>query len=112
MTRACVHFGTHNHPVKIGDYRKDIAKGRSLVKEQVHWTSMATNFDIVQDATEEMLGDMLIAPNGVQHRTLEIDKLLPLFDRCQQFSSASFRNKVSDFQYFGTSRIMDSITKL
>lgn len=47
MTRACVHFGTHNHPVKIGDYRKDIAKGRSLVKEQVHWTSMATNFDIV-----------------------------------------------------------------
>lgn len=31
MTHACVNLGIHNHPVKIGDYRDDIAKVESLV---------------------------------------------------------------------------------
>lgn len=64
MTCACVHFSIHNHPVKIGDYHDDIAKGESLVKEQVQRTPTVTNSTIVLEATKEMLGDMLLAPNG------------------------------------------------
>ena len=35
MTRACVHFGSHNHPVKDGDCRDSILRSRSLISDQV-----------------------------------------------------------------------------
>ena len=112
MTRAFVHFGTHNHPVKIGAYRDDIAKGESLVEEQVQRTPTATNSAIVLEATKEMVGDMLVVAEGVQSKTLELNELLPLFNRCKELSSPSIRNKMTGFKYFRRFGVMDSITKL
>jgi hypothetical protein len=51
MTRAYVHFGTHDHPVKVGAYREDIAVGESLVEEHVHRIPSATKSAIVLEAT-------------------------------------------------------------
>jgi hypothetical protein len=73
MTRAYVHFGNHNHPVKIGAYRDDIARGESVVEEQVQRTPTATNSAIVLEATKEMVGDMLVVAEGVQSKTLELN---------------------------------------
>jgi hypothetical protein len=72
MTRTYVHFGNYNHPVKIGAYRDDIARGESVVEDQVQRTPTATNFAIVLEATKEMVGDMLVVAEGVQSKTLEL----------------------------------------
>ena len=100
MTRACVHFGTHDHPVKVGAYRDDIARGESLVEEHVHRTPFASKSAIVLDATKEMVGDMLVAAEGAESKTLELDDLLPLFDRCKELTSPNIRNRVTGFKYF------------
>ena len=42
MTRACVHLGTHGHPVKIGDDRDAAEKIKGLIGEQVEKTPTAT----------------------------------------------------------------------
>jgi hypothetical protein len=34
-TRACIHLGTHNHPVKVGDYRDTKAEISGLIEEQI-----------------------------------------------------------------------------
>lgn len=112
MTRACVHFCSHDHPVKNKNYSNDIAKGDNLVKELVLRTPMATNSTIILEATKEMVGDMLVAPNGVQQKTLVMVDLLPRFDCCKHFRFGRISNKVTSFRYFCRFGIMDSITKL
>lgn len=84
MTRTCVHFGTHDPPVRIGDYGDDTERGDNLVDEQVHRIppTTATNSTIVLEATKEIVGDMLVARDGVQQKNLEIKELFSFFDRC------------------------------
>jgi hypothetical protein len=82
ITRACVHFGTHDHPVKVGAYREDIAKGESLVEEHVHRTPFATKSAIVLEATKEMVGDMLVQPKG------QNQKLLNSMTSCRSLTDA------------------------
>lgn len=70
MTCACVHFGTHDPLVKIGDYGDDIARGESFVEEQVHGTPTATNSAFVLETTKEMVRDMLVASMVCNKRIL------------------------------------------
>jgi hypothetical protein len=37
-TRACIHIGIHNHPVKVGDYRDTKAEITGLIEEQIEKT--------------------------------------------------------------------------
>ncbi len=112
MTRACIHFGTHDHHVNVGDYRDDIELTTSLIGDQVERTPTATNSAIVLEASKEFVGEMLVAPEGAQQQTLGMEQLLPLFDRCKHLTSPSVRNRVSGFKYMRRFGVMDSITKL
>jgi len=112
MTRACVHLGSHNHPVKTGDYRDSIEHTSNLIIEQVDWTPTATNSFIVLEATKELLRPLLLAVDGEVQKTLELPELLPLFDCCKHLTSPNVRNIVSSFRYMRRFGVMDSITQL
>lgn len=112
MTRACIHFGIHAHPVKTGDYRDSIEHTTSFLSEQIQSTPTATNSALVLEASKDLVGDMLLAPEGSQPKSLSVDDLLPLFDRCKHLTSPSIRNTVSGFKYIRRFGVMDSITKL
>ena len=64
MTRACVHLGSHDHPVKLGDHRHFIDLTDSLIGQQVERTPLATRSAIVLDAAKEVLGPLLLAKEG------------------------------------------------
>ena len=64
MTRACIHFGIHAHPVKIGDYRDSIEHTTSFLSEQIQSTPTATNSALVLEASKDLGGDMILAPKG------------------------------------------------
>ena len=64
MTRACVHLGSHKHPVKSGDHRDFIELTKSLIGEQVERTPSATRSTIVLETTKEVLGPLLLAKEG------------------------------------------------
>lgn len=64
MTRACIHFGSHAHPIKVGDYRDTVELTTNLLSDQVEHTPTATNSTIALEATKELVEDMLVALEG------------------------------------------------
>jgi hypothetical protein len=92
MTRACVHLGTHCHPVKIGEYRDVAEKIKSLIGEQVEKTPTATNSAIVLEANKEFFGELLLFADGSTQEELTLDELIPVFDKFKHMSSPSIRN--------------------
>lgn len=108
MTRACIHFGLHAHPIKVGDYQDTIELTSSLFGDEVEHTPIATNFAIVLEATKDLVGDMLVASEGGQQRNLCVDELLPLFDCYKHITSSSIRNRVNGFKYMRHSSGLES----
>ena len=112
MTRACMHLGSHNHPVKVGNYRDSTEIMKSLIGEQVEKMPTATSSAIVLEARKEFLGELLLCQDGATQRTLALDELVPVFDKFKHMSSPSIRNEVTTFRYLRRFGVLDSITKL
>jgi hypothetical protein len=70
MTRACVHLGVHEHPVKNGEYHDFKDHSCTLLAEQVERTPHATNSSIVMEATKELMGELLLSPEGAPAKGL------------------------------------------
>jgi hypothetical protein len=68
MTRACLHLGVHEHPVKLGEDQEIKERTRRLIEEQVERTPKATNSAIVMEASTELVGELLINPDGAPVR--------------------------------------------
>jgi hypothetical protein len=64
MTRACLHLEVHEHPVKVGKDQEIKERMRKLIEEQVERTSKATNSTIIMEASKELMGELLIDPEG------------------------------------------------
>ena len=112
MTRACVHLGSHNHPVKSGDHRDFIDLTDSLIGDQVERTPSATRSAIVLETANEVLGPLLLAKEGEPQKILELDELQIIFDRCKHLTSSNIRNVVTTFRTMRRFGVMDNITKL
>ena len=112
MSRACVHLGVHEHPVKIGEYQDFKDRSRTLLAEQVEKTPTATNSAIVMEATKELLGELLLRPEGAPTKTYTFEELVPVLDKCKYMSSPSIRNDVTSFKFVKRYGVMDGITML
>ena len=112
QTRACIHIGTHDHPVKVGDYRDSKAEISSLIEEQVEMNNKATKSAVVLEASKLLIGSYLLQPEDAPPRKLTMEELVPVLDRCKDMASPNIRNKVATFKKFRRYGIMDGITKL
>jgi hypothetical protein len=108
MTRTCIHLGVHEHPMKDGEYQDFKERTRTLLGEQVKRTPHAPNFAIVK----ELLGELLLAPQGVSAKTMTFEELVPVLDKCKYMMSPSVKNNVTIFKYLRRFGVMDSITRL
>ena len=70
QTRACIHIGTHDHPVKVGDYRDSKAEISSLIEEQVEMNNKATKSAVVLEASKLLNGSYLLQPEDPPPRKL------------------------------------------
>jgi hypothetical protein len=75
MTRACLHLGVHEHPVKVGEDHEIKERTRKLIEEQVERTPKATNSSIVMEASKELVGELLTNPNGAPVRKYDLEEL-------------------------------------
>ena len=73
MTRACVHFGTHNHPVATGECREAMDIIREKVKEQVSKTPHAKASTISLVVGKELLMKGLVDESGEGKKLSEED---------------------------------------
>jgi hypothetical protein len=87
MTRACLHLGVHEHPVKVGEDQEIKERTRMLIEEQVERTPKATNSTIVMEASKELLGELLIDPKGAPVRKYDLEELVPILEKCKYMSS-------------------------
>jgi hypothetical protein len=112
ITHACIHLRVHEHPVKDGEYQDFKERTRTLLGEQVERTLHATNSTIVMEATKELLGELLFAPQRLLAKTMTFEELVPVLDKCKYMTSPSVKNNVTTFRYLRRFGIMDSITML
>jgi hypothetical protein len=112
MTRACVHLGLHEHPVKVGENQEIKEKMRTLIGEQVERTPKATNSTIVMEATKELVGELLIDPKGTPAKKFDMEELVPVLDKYKYMSSPRIKNDVTMFSYIRRFGIMDGIAML
>jgi hypothetical protein len=76
MTRAYVYLGIHEHPVKVGEDQEIKERTHKLIEEQVERTPEATNFSIVMEASKELVGELLIDPEGAPVRKYDLEELV------------------------------------
>jgi hypothetical protein len=111
MTRACLHLGVHEHPVKVREDQEIKERTRKLIEEQVERTPKATNFSIVMEASKELVGELLINPDGAPVRKYDLE-LVPVLEKCKYMSSSNIKNDVTPFRYIHRFGVMDSIATL
>jgi hypothetical protein len=112
MTRACLHLGVHEHPVKVGEDQEIKERTRKLIEEQVKKTPKATNSAIVMEASKELVGELLIDPKGAPVRKYDLEELVPILEKCKDMSSPSIKNDVTAFRYIRRFGVMDGIATL
>jgi hypothetical protein len=99
MTRAYLHLGVHEHPVKVGEDQEIKERTRKLIKDQVERIPKATNSAIVMEASKELVGELLIDPEGAPVRKFDLEELVHVLKKCKYMSSPSIKNDVTVFRY-------------
>jgi hypothetical protein len=64
------------------------------------------------EATKELLGELLLGPEGTPAKTFTFEELVPVLDKYRYMSSPSIKNDVTSFKYIQRYGIMDGITML
>jgi hypothetical protein len=112
MTHACLHLGVHKHPMKVGEDQEIKERTRKLIEEQVERTPKTTNSAIVMEASKELVGELLIDPEGAPVRKYDLEELVPILEKCKYMSSTSIKNDVTAFRYIRRFEVMDGIAML
>jgi hypothetical protein len=105
-----VHLGVHEHPVKDGEYQDFKDRSQTLLGKQVERNPHATNSSIVMEATKELVGELLLRPEGAPAKTFTFEELVPVLDQCTYICSPSIQNNVTSFKYIRRYGVMDGIT--
>jgi hypothetical protein len=98
--------------MKHGEYQDFKDRSRTLLGKQVERTPLAKNSSIVMEATKELVGELLLRPEGAPTKTFTFGELVAVFDKCGYMSSPSIKNDVTSFRYIRRYGIMDGITML
>ena len=112
MTRACLHLGVHDHPVKVGEDQEIKERMRELIQEQVQKTPKSTNSAIVMEASKELVGELLIHPDGVPVWKYDLAELGPILEKYKYMSSPNIKNDVTTFKFIRRFGVMDGIAML
>ena len=112
MSRACIHFGTHEHPVAKGNCRAAMEQIRDTMMAQVAktLTTKASTIKIVVGKELLMKGLIDEDSNG---KALSQNELNLIFEKWSKMSSSTLNNLIHDARMsLGGGGYVDSILKL
>jgi hypothetical protein len=64
------------------------------------------------EASKELVGELLINPDGALVRKYDLEELVPVLEKCKYMSSPSIKNNVTAFRYIRRFGVMDGIATL
>ena len=112
MTRACVHFGTHEHPVATGECREAMDIIREKVKEQVSKTPHVRASAISLAVGKELLMKGLVDEFGEGQKLSEED-FSQVIQKWYALSSPCVNNMIKHARVLcGQGGYIDNILKL
>lgn len=113
MTRACIHFGSHEHPVSDGMCRETIDKIHALIGEEVSKTPNAKNSAIALAASKEFLSTFLLQDDHHAPTPLKGHDLNVVMEKFKTLSSPNVRSVISSFRLHSQSTgYIDKILEL
>jgi hypothetical protein len=83
-----------------------------LIEEHVERTPKATNFAIVMEASKELMGELLIDPEGAPVRKYDLEELVLVLKKYKYMSSPNIKNNVIAFKYIRRFGVIDGIAML
>jgi seryl-tRNA synthetase len=63
-------------------------------------------------ASKELVGELLIDPEGAPVRKYDLEELVPVLKKCKYMSSPSIKNDVIAYKYIRRFGVMDGIATL
>ena len=112
MSRACVHLGTHEHPVATGECREAMDIIRERVRDQVSKTPHAKASAISLAVGRELLLKGLVDESGEGIKLTEED-LAQVFEKWYALSTPCVNNMIKDARmHCGQGGYIDNILKL
>ena len=112
MSKACVHFGSHDHLVAIGDCREAMDIIREKVRDQVAKTPHAKSSAISLVVGRELLMKGLVDENG-DGKKLSEDDFAQVLEKWSALSTPHMNNMIKDARVLcGQGGYIDNIPKL
>jgi hypothetical protein len=113
MTRACIHFGLHNHLVSSGDYHESIEITKELARHELEKNPCVTTLAIALVTSKTFLSHELFVFSETPTMKLQGANFHGLMDRFSTFFSPNIKNLVSSF-WHGNSKHspLDNILEL
>ena len=113
LGRACIHVGTHQHPVANGLFQESIERATQILETHVNKTPTATNSAIALAASKEFLSTEIFALDREgTPKPLCGESLIKVMDRFRILSSPNIRNAISTFRPTANGGPLDNIIKL
>ena len=95
MSRACIHFGTHEHPVAKDNCRAAMEQIQDTVMSQVAKTPTAKSSAIEIGVGKELLMKGLIDEDS-NGKAFSEDELNLIFEKWSSLSSSTLNNLIHD----------------
>ena len=112
MSQACVYFGTHEHPVAIGDCREAMDIIREKVRDQVARTPHAKASAIYLAMGRELLLKGLVDESGKRNKLGE-KEFAQILEKWSALSTPSVNKMIKDARVLcGQGGYIDNILKL
>lgn len=97
MTRACIYFGHHNHPIFPGVCRDALGNFQSLIGHKVSNSPTAKTFANALAASIEFFPSFLLHDDDNGPNTLKGSLLNDVMDQYTVLSSFNICNTISSF---------------
>jgi hypothetical protein len=97
MTKACIHFGSHNHLVSSGDCHESIMITKELARHELEKNPCATISAIVWATSKTFLNHELFVFIETPTMKLQGANFHGLVDKFFTFSSPNIKNLISSF---------------
>ena len=113
LNRACIHVGTHQHPIAKGICRESVERVTKIVGNEVNKTPTAKNSAIALAASKEFLSSEIFALDREDTpEPLRGDSLVKVMERFRILSSPNIRNAIATFRPTAAGGPLDNIIKL
>ena len=93
--RACIHIGTHQHPVKVGDFIDNRERINALIEEHVQCMPQATHNNIAFETNKDMVGEFILCSDNNTHHLFSLKDLKLVFGRCRELYFPNLCSKVT-----------------